>query len=114
MFMAIDTLEYPELHDESIAAMALVRALNKLMVASGVKDFTLKVFMRVTHAQQHVACRTCTSRMQHASSAASAPSSTLRASVRRSSPPMPRCRTSWRACLQKSSSLNSKNSSSYA
>lgn len=42
VFMAIDTLEHPELHDESIAAMALVKALNKLMLASGVKDFTLK------------------------------------------------------------------------
>lgn len=55
MFMAIDTLEYPELHDESIAAMALVKALNKLMVAAGVKDFTLKVGTRVCVPQ---ACST--------------------------------------------------------
>lgn len=42
VFSAIDALEFPELHDESIPAMAFVKALNKLMLASGVKDFTLK------------------------------------------------------------------------
>lgn len=43
VFMAIDALEFPELHDESIPAMAFVKALSRLMMATGVKDFTLKV-----------------------------------------------------------------------
>lgn len=43
VFMAIDTLEYPELHDESIPTLAFIKNLNRLLVAAGVKDFTLQV-----------------------------------------------------------------------
>lgn len=41
--MAIDTLEYPELHDESIPTLAFIKHLNRLLVAAGIKDFTLQV-----------------------------------------------------------------------
>jgi hypothetical protein len=41
--MAIDALEFPELHDESIPAMAFIRHLTKLLQAAGVRDFSLKV-----------------------------------------------------------------------
>lgn len=40
--MAIDALEFPELHDESIPALAFIRHLTRLMQASGVRDFSLK------------------------------------------------------------------------
>lgn len=43
VFMAIDALEFPELHDESIPAMAFIRHLTKLLQAAGVRDFSLKV-----------------------------------------------------------------------
>ena len=43
MFAAIDVLEFPELHDESIPAMAFLRHLGRLMAASGVRDFSFKV-----------------------------------------------------------------------
>lgn len=43
MFAAIDAFEYPELHDESIAARNFLRHLVKLMSACGVKDFGIKV-----------------------------------------------------------------------
>ena len=46
--MAIDALEFPELHDESIPAMAFVKALTQLMAVTGVKDFTHKVAVRGT------------------------------------------------------------------
>ena len=42
VFMAIDALEFPELHDESIPALAFIRHLTRLMQASGVRDFSLK------------------------------------------------------------------------
>ena len=35
--------EYPELHDESIAASNFLRHLNKLLQSTGVKDFSMKV-----------------------------------------------------------------------
>lgn len=41
--MAIDTLEYPELHDESIPTLAFIKSLNRLLIAAGVKDFNLQV-----------------------------------------------------------------------
>jgi hypothetical protein len=37
--------EYPELHDESIAASNFLRHLNKLLQATGVKDFSMKVLI---------------------------------------------------------------------
>lgn len=40
--MAIDALEFPELHDESIPALAFIRHLTRLMQAAGVRDFSLK------------------------------------------------------------------------
>ncbi|GFH15494.1 DHR10 domain-containing protein [Haematococcus lacustris] len=40
VFTAMDAFEYPELHDESIAANNFFRQLCKLMSASGVKDFS--------------------------------------------------------------------------
>ena len=43
MFMAIDTLEYPELHDESIPTLAFIKSLNRLLVAAGIKDFNMQV-----------------------------------------------------------------------
>lgn len=43
VFSAIDAIEFPELHDESIPAMAFIRNLFKLMRACGVQDFNLRV-----------------------------------------------------------------------
>ena len=43
IFAAIDVLEYPELHDESIPFFTFFRQLNKLFTAAGVKDFALQV-----------------------------------------------------------------------
>lgn len=42
MFAAIDAFEYPELHDESIAARSFFSQLSKLMAVCGVKDFGMK------------------------------------------------------------------------
>jgi kinetochore protein Nuf2 len=42
VFMAIDALEFPELHDESIPAMAFIRHLSRLLQAAGVRDWSLK------------------------------------------------------------------------
>jgi len=55
VFMAIDTLEYPELHDESIPTLAFIKSLNRLLVAAGIKDFNLQVltpapvFLHIMH-----------------------------------------------------------------
>lgn len=49
LFAAIDAFEYPELHDESIAARNFYRHLSKLMLACGVKDFGLKVCAHELH-----------------------------------------------------------------
>ena len=43
VFAAIDALEFPELHDESIPAISFLRHLGRLMVASGIRDFSVKV-----------------------------------------------------------------------
>ena len=43
VFAAIDTLEFPELHDESIPFMAFLKSLSKLLLAAGVKDFSMQV-----------------------------------------------------------------------
>jgi hypothetical protein len=57
LFAAIDAFEYPELHDESIAARNFFRHLAKLMSACGVKDFGIKVrstcFVVLHHQQWH-------------------------------------------------------------
>jgi hypothetical protein len=50
LFAAIDAFEYPELHDESIAARNFYRHLSKLMLACGVKDFGMKVCAHRLHA----------------------------------------------------------------
>jgi kinetochore protein Nuf2 len=42
MFAAIDVIDYAELHDESIPAMAFFVQTAKLMRASGVRDFSMK------------------------------------------------------------------------
>lgn len=42
VFAALDVLEYPELHDESIPFLAYSRCLARLMTASGVRDFSLQ------------------------------------------------------------------------
>ncbi|KAL6769843.1 hypothetical protein ACKKBG_A32585 [Auxenochlorella protothecoides x Auxenochlorella symbiontica] len=42
VFAAIGNLEFPELHDESIPALAFITHLGKLLVASGIKDFSLR------------------------------------------------------------------------
>ena len=41
--MAIDALEFPELHDESIPYMAFVKNCAKLLAAAGVRDFSMQV-----------------------------------------------------------------------
>eukprot|EP00958_Prasinococcus_capsulatus_P007104 scaffold659_cov329-Prasinococcus_capsulatus_cf.AAC.13 len=41
VFGAIDALEFPELHDDSIGTLAFGRALCRLMEAAGVADFSL-------------------------------------------------------------------------
>lgn len=46
MFVAIDALEFPELHDESIPTLAFVKHLTRLLTAAGVRDFMLKVRRR--------------------------------------------------------------------
>ena len=46
VFVAIDALEFPELHDESIPALAFIRHLARLMHAAGVRDFSLKASCR--------------------------------------------------------------------
>jgi hypothetical protein len=43
VFAAIDAFEYPELHDESIAARSFFSQLSKLLAVCGVKDFGMKV-----------------------------------------------------------------------
>jgi hypothetical protein len=40
---ALDCLEFPELHEESIANLAFTRALTKLVTVAGVHDFSLAV-----------------------------------------------------------------------
>lgn len=42
MFAALEGMEYPELHDDAIPVITFVKALTKLMLMSGVHDFTLK------------------------------------------------------------------------
>lgn len=42
VFMAIDAVEFPELHDESIPALAFIRHLARLLQSAGVRDFSLK------------------------------------------------------------------------
>ena len=46
VFMAIDALEFPELHDESIPYMAFVKNCAKLLSAAGVRDFSMQVLLR--------------------------------------------------------------------
>ena len=43
VFAALDVLEFPELHDESIPFLAFTRCLTRLMTAAGVRDFSLQV-----------------------------------------------------------------------
>jgi kinetochore protein Nuf2 len=43
VFMAIDALEFPELHDESIPYMTFVRNCTKLLNSAGVRDFNMQV-----------------------------------------------------------------------
>lgn len=50
VFAAIDALEFPELHDESIPTLAFIKHLSRLMTASGVRDFSLKA------SPEHAAC----------------------------------------------------------
>jgi hypothetical protein len=42
VFAAIDAFEYPELHDESIAARSFFAQLSRLMAVCGVRDFGMK------------------------------------------------------------------------
>ncbi len=42
VFMATDTLEFPELHDESIPYMTFFRNCTKLLAAAGVHDFNMQ------------------------------------------------------------------------
>jgi hypothetical protein len=43
VFAAIDALEFPELHDESIPYMAFIRNCARLLAAAGVRDFNMQV-----------------------------------------------------------------------
>lgn len=44
-FHAIEKLEYPELHEESVGILASIRAISKLMAVTGVDDFsTMDIF----------------------------------------------------------------------
>ena len=57
MFMAIDALEFPELHDESIPYMAFVKNCTKLLSAAGVRDFSMQVLLADCCAgNQEAAC----------------------------------------------------------
>lgn len=51
VFNAIDMLEFPELHEESIGALAFNRAVTKLMMAAGVHDFTHKDLYKPEHTR---------------------------------------------------------------
>ena len=42
MFAAIDALEFPELHDESIPYMAFIKNCARLLAAAGVRDFNMQ------------------------------------------------------------------------
>ena len=42
VFAAIDVLEFPELHDESIPFLAFMKCLTRLMTAAGIRDFSLQ------------------------------------------------------------------------
>ena len=48
VFAAIDALEFPELHDESIPYMAFIRNCARLLAAAGVRDFNMQVCCPVT------------------------------------------------------------------
>ena len=56
MFAAIDALEFPELHDESIPYMAFIRNCARLLAAAGVRDFNM---------QARCALQTCFSSAMH-------------------------------------------------
>eukprot|EP00898_Chlorokybus_atmophyticus_P007462 jgi/Chlat1/7717/Chrsp66S07191 len=49
VFSAINELEYPEMHDESIGHLAFDRAVSRLMQASGVSDFTFQDIAKPDH-----------------------------------------------------------------
>jgi hypothetical protein len=114
VFAAIDAFEYPELHDESVPCLNFFRHLGKLMAASGVKDFGLKVHFRpIAHhlIPSHITCRhsqtavharrMCTSPTAHACGATSALWSTLPSSARRSWWRTLRCRRASTPCWRR-------------
>ncbi|CAK9210606.1 unnamed protein product [Sphagnum jensenii] len=41
-FHAVESLEYPELHEESVGCVASIRAIMKLMFAAGAQEFSMK------------------------------------------------------------------------
>ena len=43
VFTAMDTIEFPELHDESIPCFNFFKQLSKLLVCCGVRDFSWRV-----------------------------------------------------------------------
>ena len=55
VFMAIDALDFPELHDESIPHMAFLKNCTRLLASAGVRDFNMQVhplpylFLCATH-----------------------------------------------------------------
>lgn len=60
VFTAMDAFEYPELHDESIPANNFFTQLSKLMVASGVKDFSWRVCAcAAADVPDNISCRSC-------------------------------------------------------
>ena len=50
-FTAIAELEFPELHDESIPTLTFAKAVQRLLAASGIRDFMLKVWRCLTMAR---------------------------------------------------------------
>lgn len=42
-FSSMDSLEFPELHEESVGVLAFSRNLYKTMRAAGIHDFSLRV-----------------------------------------------------------------------
>ena len=42
MFAALDALQYPELHEESVGVIAFTRHLHLLVRTSGISDFSMR------------------------------------------------------------------------
>lgn len=54
--MAIDALDFPELHDESIPYMAFLKNCTRLLASAGVRDFNMQVDPLLRFALSRVLC----------------------------------------------------------